>query len=1021
MAGSIELASTVLSVGISTQSLGRDLASTIKSLGGQVSGVGRKAGADFKSGFDRSSAGAGKAAVADQEKLRRAVMDSAKAIKSARESESDATRKVAIEERKLNELRESGKAKASQLLAAEDRLVKAQRAAAIATDKVAGNVREYRKAHDDLQKELTQTAQKTDAASKSAGGFGSKLKAKLGNPFSGLSRQASDAGTKSATGFSSKMSAGVKRGLPKMGGMLKAGLAGLAVGAGAGVAAAFTEGIGKAGNLQQSKGAVEAIFKGQAGGILAASKGAATSLGLTENAYNELASSLGSGLKNKGIKTFAGDTQNLIGLGADLAAQFGGSTADAVAAIGSLMRGESDPIERFGVSINETAIKAELAAKGQSKLTGAALEQAKAQARLSILFRQTADAQGTFARESDTLQGKQARFGAQWENLTTKLMEGLLPAFTSVFGWLSDKGIPALEGFFSVLQGKGETPAWLTGIQAWAAQFRPGIEGIKSAFIGLWQKIQPILMQVWEALMQKWAEIGPSVTATFEGIGKTIGDVMTVIQVVVQGATGFLSFIWGKVGKNIVGIVTGFMGTVAGVFRGISNVIGGIWQVLSGLLTGNWRKALDGLVRIANGFWGTIKSVFGGIANTIVNVLGGIWELVKAPFEAGWKWITDGFAALVKGIGDVWSGIKAAFSAPVKWLADTVVNPLLGAVRTVLNAVGLSGLADKLPNWDFQGFADGGWTGPGGKYQIAGVVHADEFVINKAARRKFAREHPGALEYLNNYGSLPGYATGGTVRPVPGPWTTYPGHRGIDFPVSSGTPIRSWAMGRVRNIIPMHYSWGNYMQVDHGGGLWSAYAHMSRFLAQMGQVLAAGQILGKVGSTGNSTGPHLHWEIWRNGTRVFPGDYLDGSKTMGTGVTKAPESSGGSFAADLIKSAVSGFLGKDSPSGGIWGEALSAIPALIVGGIAKTVTGGYASGTSYAAPGYAWVGEQGPEIVRFRGGEQVYTAAQSAAMSGPITLRFVDADGVLLGTMRGEVDRAMSGSDGRVRALMGAL
>lgn len=61
-------------------------------------------------------------------------------------------------------------------------------------------------------------------------------------------------------------------------------------------------------------------------------------------------------------------------------------------------------------------------------------------------------------------------------------------------------------------------------------------------------------------------------------------------------------------------------------------------------------------------------------------------------------------------------------------------------------------------------YAAGGWTGPGGKWDEAGVVHADEFVVQKESRTRFERQHPGALDYLNQHGELPGYADGGRVR-----------------------------------------------------------------------------------------------------------------------------------------------------------------------------------------------------------------------------------------------------------------
>src|SRR4029077_12446310 len=126
----------------------------------------------------------------------------------------------------------------------------------------------------------------------------------------------------------------------------------------------------------------------------------ATRLGLSKNAYFELAAGAGAQLQGMGFS--AGDaakkTDELTSRGADLAATFGGTTKDAMEAIGSLMRGETDPIEKYGVSIKASDIAARLAATGQDKLTGAAKKNATAQATLAMLTEQTKDATGAFGR-----------------------------------------------------------------------------------------------------------------------------------------------------------------------------------------------------------------------------------------------------------------------------------------------------------------------------------------------------------------------------------------------------------------------------------------------------------------------------------------------------------------------------------------------------------------------------------------------------------------------------------------------
>ncbi len=67
---------------------------------------------------------------------------------------------------------------------------------------------------------------------------------------------------------------------------------------------------------------------------------------------------------------------------------------------------------------------------------------------------------------------------------------------------------------------------------------------------------------------------------------------------------------------------------------------------------------------------------------------------------------------------------------------------------------------------------------------------------------------------------------------------------------------------------------GNTTIIDHGWGIYSMYCHQSEFDVQVGQQVKAGDLIGKVGSTGRVTGPHLHWEIWVNGIEVNPIDWL---------------------------------------------------------------------------------------------------------------------------------------------------
>lgn len=94
-------------------------------------------------------------------------------------------------------------------------------------------------------------------------------------------------------------------------------------------------------------------------------------------------------------------------------------------------------------------------------------------------------------------------------------------------------------------------------------------------------------------------------------------------------------------------------------------------------------------------------------------------------------------------------------------------------------------------------------------------------------------------------------------------------HKGVDLAASAGTPIVAAADGRVIEA-GWHGGYGEQVEIAHSGGLDTRYGHMSRIAARIGQVVRKGEVIGWVGSTGLSTGPHVHFEVTRNGAPVNP-------------------------------------------------------------------------------------------------------------------------------------------------------
>ena len=100
-------------------------------------------------------------------------------------------------------------------------------------------------------------------------------------------------------------------------------------------------------------------------------------------------------------------------------------------------------------------------------------------------------------------------------------------------------------------------------------------------------------------------------------------------------------------------------------------------------------------------------------------------------------------------------------------------------------------------------------------------------------------------------------------------------HAGLDFRGPVGAPIHAAAKGVV-SFAGQREGYGNVIEISHGNGLVTRYAHMSAFLSAPGQQVAAGDVIGAIGSTGRSTGPHLHFEVRLNDRAVNPRPFLMG-------------------------------------------------------------------------------------------------------------------------------------------------
>ncbi len=170
---------------------------------------------------------------------------------------------------------------------------------------------------------------------------------------------------------------------------------------------------------------------------------------------------------------------------------------------------------------------------------------------------------------------------------------------------------------------------------------------------------------------------------------------------------------------------------------------------------------------------------------------------------------------------------------------------------------------------------------------VLNELSAQESALNSEIQKKVEELNKQQEEEKKNTGGNSGGSTTGTGNLVwpsyctyitsrQGPRThpvtgEYKNHGGTDIGASYGTAIWAADSGTVvYSSDGWNGGWGNYVMIDHGNGMQTLYAHMSSRAVSVGQTVSAGQTIGYVGSTGMSTGPHLHFEMYINGSRIDP-------------------------------------------------------------------------------------------------------------------------------------------------------
>lgn len=507
--------------------------------------------------------------------------------------------------------------------------------------------------------------------------------------------------------------------------------------------------IFKAGDIEQSIGAVDAVFKGSAERMHEYAATASSTVGISTNAYNELAAKLGASLKNGGtsIDELGEKTNGLIQLGADLSSLYGGTTAEAIDAISAALRGETDPIERYGISLNDAALTAKGLELGIKKVGGSFSTQEKQLITQALLFEQSTDAQGNFSRESDTFAHKMQVASARMEDMKTKIGSALLPTVVNLMDAFGEKLNPVLTevgGGFRAFGASWEkfdgdvTSAGFPGFMEVAAfAIRGFYESVKQRVV---DNIIPVFRDV---LIPTLQNAGAGIAEFFRGlfavpdgepgavsIMRSIGDAVRNTFIFIKDTASW----WGPFAAGIGIVVTAYNGwqkatmLVAAahtflekassaatksniILTVVGLIVGGL--ILAYEKVGWFRDFVDGALQaVGSAFtWlyeNAIRPVFEWISQAVggfitwwnenfVPALNGGLQAVGAAFqwfltyivEPVWTVIKAVIVAAIAIILTVFDGLKWAFDntlGPVfQWFYESIVKPVWDGVTQIIN------------------------------------------------------------------------------------------------------------------------------------------------------------------------------------------------------------------------------------------------------------------------------------------------------------------------------------------------
>ena len=439
------------------------------------------------------------------------------------------------------------------------------------------------------------------------------------------------------------------------------------------------EAIGLASDLTEVQNVIDVTFGEGNQKIENFSKSAAKQFGISELSAKKMAGTMGAMLKSLDVKNVDDMSLSLVGLAADMGSFYNLDAEEAFAKLRSGISGETEPLKQLGINMSVANLEAFALSKGIQKQFKDMTAAEQATLRYQYIMKATADAQGDFARTSDSMANQLKIAKLNIETVKAPLGQALLPAATAVthgfnnFIQIAQKGFPMLKETISgFVQNAGEA----------LDQFGIGerlTQGLTFARDAINEAIDFVLRLIQSAAESPiLQEIGNALKGAFEGV---LG-VWDQIAALVSTLWEYIEPIWDSLKDSIGSFTNAFLEAklmIIDVWQKITGVLSSALELVIGILTLNKEKIISG----AKGLVTNVTGIFTTLWEGIGKILGFLWEGVATFFSTLWEKIKAKFKemnlkengkelleSLKQGFNTAWEAIKVWLSERKQKIED---------------------------------------------------------------------------------------------------------------------------------------------------------------------------------------------------------------------------------------------------------------------------------------------------------------------------------------------------------------